>query len=73
MMKLDEKGIQEDLGKMGGLCFSYFFGTIIITRRVLHPWPKSFVPEVMVPGFDLFQNPTFVVVTFSAALEVFTP
>ena len=58
--------------KPQGLCFSYLFSSIIITS-VLHQWPKSLVPEVVVYGFDHLQNPSFVVVTFSTALEVFTP
>lgn len=59
-MKLHERGTQEELGKLEGLCFSYLFGTIIIITSVLHQWPKSLVPEVMGSGLNLFQNPTFV-------------
>ena len=51
---------------MNGLCFSYLFGSIIITRDQ-REWPKSLTPEVTVSGLDLS-----LVVTFSTALEVFT-
>ena len=37
-----------------GLCFSYMFGSKIITS-VLHQWPKSLIQEVMVSGFDLLK------------------
>ena len=54
-----------------GLCFSYLFCSIIITS-VLHQWPNTLVDEVMVSGLNLFQNPSFVVVTLSTAMEVLT-
>jgi len=56
-----------------GLCSCYLFGSMIIITSVLHQWPKSLIPQVMVYGFDLFQNPSFVFLRFSIALEVFTP
>ena len=64
--------MQEEREQLEGLYFSYLFGSIIITS-VLHQWPKSLFPEVMVSGFDLFQNPSTVVVIFTTALEVLTP
>ena len=69
-MELQESGTQEELGKEEGLCFSYLFDSIIrLSTSVLPQWPKSLVPEVMVSGFYLFQSPSYVVVTFSIALE----
>ena len=44
----------------------------MIISSVLHHWPKNLVSQVMVSGFDLFQNPSFVFVIFSTALEVST-
>ena len=54
----------QELGqRQEGLCFSYLFCLIII-NSVLHQCLKSLVPEVMVSGMDLFQNPAFVVLLF---------
>ena len=39
----------------------------------MHQWLKSLVHEVMVYSLELFQNPSFVVVTLSTAMEVFNP
>ena len=64
--------LQETLEKIEGLCLSYVFSTTIVTS-VLHQWRKNLVPEVMVSGLNLFQNPSFVVVTLSAALELSKP
>ena len=50
MTKLQEKVEQTD-----GLCFRYLSDSIIITS-VQHQRPKSLIPDVMVSGFDLFQN-----------------
>ena len=44
----------------------------MIMTSVQHRWPQSLIPEAMVSGFDLFQNSSFVVVTFSTALKLFT-
>lgn len=55
-------------GLQRGLCFSCLFSSIKI-RSVLHQWPKSLVLKVMTSGFDLFQNPSFEVVTSSNALK----
>ena len=59
--------LQETFEKIEGLCLSYVFSTTIFTS-VLHQWRKN-----LVPGLDLFQNPSFVVITLSAALELSKP
>ena len=64
--------LHEMLKEIQGLCLSYVFRSIIVTS-VLHQWRKSVVPEVMVSGLDLFQKPSFVVVTLSVALELYKP
>jgi len=64
--------LQEMPKENEGLCFSYLCGSTTISS-VLQQWPRSLVPEVMVSGLDLFQNPYFVFVTFSTALKVFSP
>ena len=52
MTKLEEKVEQTD-----GLCFRYLSGSIIVTN-VQHQRSKSLISDVMVSGFDLFQNPS---------------
>lgn len=63
-IKLHEGGTQEKLGKTEGVCFSYLFGMIIITS-LLHQWPEGWVPDIIVSGLDLFQNPSFIILTYS--------
>jgi len=70
--KRPSRTLKKGLRQLKGLCFSYLFGSIIITS-VLRQWPKSLISKHMVSGFLLFQNPSFVVVTFSIPLKVFTP
>ena len=73
-MKLHERGTQEKLGKMKGLCFPllYLFGIIIIISA-LHQWPDGWVPDVIVSGLYLFQNPSFIIVHSVFALDILTP
>ena len=68
----NKKRFQEGLQRPKGLCFSYLF-CFIIASSVLHQCPKSLVLEVMVSSLDLFHDPSFIVVFFSAALKVFNP
>ena len=49
---LQEEEYSKWVKKSKGLCFSYVFCLIIISR-VLHKCPKSLLPEVMVSGLDL--------------------
>ena len=66
-----KKKLQKGLQRQRGLCFIYVFCLIIISS-VLYQCPKSLVPEVMVSGMHLLQNPSFVVLLFSTAVDYLT-